>query len=178
MTIDNTWKLQYFLSKNVTKTWGVSHNRIFFISFFADWKMPLAKTLDKHCVKYSFHSNQASYLFFFQILFSGRDKSCLNLTLLLNTHRYQLLLKVPCPLRFVFLSMAGTMLALHWPIIHHICHFFSTDNFSPHRKCVNRDKIGFARKRSKSQLNRFCNKTAQISSMPRQNSVNYIIFYL
>ena len=48
-------------------------------------------------------------------------------------------------------------------------------NFSPHRMCVNRDKIDFATKQRKLQLNRFCNKTAQIPSMPWQNSVNYII---
>ena len=50
-------------------------------------------------------------------------------------------------------------------------------NFSPHRKCVNRDKISFATKQRKLQLNRSCNKLAQIPYMPRQNSVNYIVFY-
>ena len=105
---------ELFHTTNKLEAWVISE--YYFISFFADWKMPIGKNTWYTLCNILFHSNQASYLFFFQILFSGRDKSCLNLTLLLNTHRYQLLLKVPCPLRFVFLSMAGTMLALHWPM--------------------------------------------------------------
>ena len=50
-------------------------------------------------------------------------------------------------------------------------------SFSPHGMCVNRDKIGVATKQRKLLLNRFCNKTAQIPTMPRQNSVNNNIFY-
>ena len=43
---------------------------------------------------------QTLYLFFFKISFFCRDKSCLNLTLPLNTHRYQLPPNVPWLLRF------------------------------------------------------------------------------
>ena len=69
------------------------------------------RRFDSHFDSTSLHStqlnsNQALYLLFFLILFFGRDKSCLNLTLLLNTHRYQL--KVP--LRPVFLFVAGKSL--------------------------------------------------------------------
>ena len=49
--------------------------------------------------------------------------------------------------------------------IHDICHnFLHGQHFgrtlSPHRKCVNCDKTGFATKQRKLQQNRFCDKTA------------------
>ena len=64
--------------------------------------------------------------------------------------------------------------------MNHNCHFFLHIqnfwlNFSLHRKCVNRYKIGFSTKQRKLKLNIFCNKTTQKSSMPQQNSM--IIFY-
>ena len=67
--------------------------------------------------------------------------------------------------------------------IHHICNFFSTDNFfgfyySPHRKCVDRNKIEFATKQRKWQMNRFCNKTStnSIHATAKQCKKN-IYFY-
>ena len=51
-------------------------------------------------------------------------------------------------------------------------------NFCPHGKCLNRDKIDFSTKQRRLQLNRFCKKKAQITFMPRQNSVSYTISFL
>ena len=99
------------------------------------------------------------------IIFASLYSSFFNVILLKGVHDLHLLIFFKCteePTSYLSLFLHRQNFEL---------------NFFPHRKCVNRDKIGFATKQRKLQLNRFCNKTAQIPSMPRQNSVNYTILY-
>ena len=53
-------------------------------------------------------------------------------------------------------------------------------NFSPNRKCVNRDKTGCATKQRKFQKNRFCDKIACMATkqISQQSSVNYVFPYI
>ena len=76
-------KHTYIIAPELHQAWVETVN--FFLCFFMNHILHLT----------SLWWIQTLYLFFFKISFFCRDKSCLNLTLPLNTHRYQLPPNVP-----------------------------------------------------------------------------------